>query len=79
MAEKDITGLAVERAARSLGRIREVFNRRVPYGPTKAKLSPVEARRLIQGLSPDAKSRMMMNMGPDKWTELMTELYNGRT
>lgn len=76
--DKDVTGLAVERAARTLGRVKELFNKRVPYGPTRVRMSPVEARRMIQGLSPDAKSRMIMNMGLDKWTELMTELYNGR-
>lgn len=75
--KKDVTGLAVERAAKTLGKIRQLFNERVPYGPTKAQMTPKEARRLIQGLSPEAKSRMMEQMGPDKWVELMTRLYNG--
>ena len=74
--EKDVTGLAVDRASQVLARVRKAFNVRVPYGPSRAKMTPKEARTLIQNMSPEAKSRMMSSMGTEQWAKLMAELYH---
>ena len=73
--EKDVSGLAVERAFQVIQRVKQNFAQRVPYGPTKAKMTPREARRFIQNMEPGLKESFKQRMGPEEWDTLMGRLY----
>lgn len=76
--DKDVTGLAVERAARTLGRVKELFNKRVPYGPNRVSMTSTEARKLLGAMSETGRLSMRRSMGDDAWNKLLESLYNGR-
>ena len=76
--QKDVSRLAVERAIKVIGLVRESIKARMPFGPGKVQLDPKEARLLIQKMSPSAKESLVAAMGSDKWDELMGRLYGGR-
>ncbi len=46
-------------------------------GPQKAKLTPREIRLQLQDMDPATKTKMMQGAGPEEWSRLMEELYNG--
>lgn len=73
--KKDVTGLAVERAAQTVKRVRELFQMRVPYGPTRVKMTPKEARRFWEKMSPEARLRYAQTMGIDEFMEMIGRLY----
>lgn len=73
--DKDITGVAVERAAKVLSRVKTLFNIRVPYGPARAKMTPKEARKFWENLSPDARLRFAQSMGLNEYMDMIGRLY----
>lgn len=76
--QKDVSRLAVERATKMIGLVRESIKKKMPFGPGKVQLEPKEARLLIQKMSPQAKERLVSSMGSDAWDTLMRRLYGGR-
>lgn len=77
MAEKDMSGLAVERVVRMIGELRGHLATQLPYGPKKEKLTAREARRRLQNMPPAQKMDMEKRMGPEEWEIYMEKLYRG--
>lgn len=75
MADKDILRLVVEQTAGVLGRLREQMGKTVPYGPTKMRQTPKEARLELQRMDPYAKAERIAEVGPDEWARMMEKLY----
>lgn len=79
MAKKDVSRLTVERALDKIVRIRERFAARVPYGPSREGLTPAEARKRIESMSPEQRLSFSKQMGTDEFLRMVEELYYGRT
>ena len=75
MPERDITGRVAMRVQKRIERLRARIAVKIPYGPTRSKLSPQELRIQIQNLDPSTKLRMMETAGVDEWNRMMDELY----
>jgi hypothetical protein len=75
MPKYDTTGrgtkLARERFSKAMEHVRE----RVPYGPSKAGMSAKEARKMLQDMPEDARTRLENQMGTEQWNKMMEGLY----
>ena len=77
MAKRDITGEAVTRLRARLGRVQERMSDKITLGPNKQQLTPREIRLELQKMDPATKTRIIQGAGPEEWTRLMENLYNG--
>ena len=74
--KRDVTGMAVEKAAKALARIRQKFQDRVPYGPGKVSMTSAEAKRYLDKLS-QAQADSFKSMTVDEWDSVLRRLYGG--
>jgi hypothetical protein len=81
--EKDITGLAIERAQKTVQGALKEFRRKVPYGPKQIKLTPKEFRRAIKTAAPEDVQAAITKMGTEQFLKVMLgsmkELESGET
>ena len=74
MPEKDISRMTVERAVAVIQRTRAAFRLKMPYGPTKVKLTAREASRLAQKTSPE---QLLGSMSTPDYLRTITEEFYG--
>ena len=65
MAEKDITGRAVERVGEMLVRLKENFQKAVPLGPSQVRFTPDEMRRFMKDAPDDVMAQLVKTLGPE--------------
>lgn len=75
MPDRDMSRVTIEKATRMIELTRAAVKRMIPFGPDKVRMTPREARRFIQGMSPSAKDALFKKMGPDEWDKLMERIY----
>ena len=78
MPDKDVSGVAVELAQAKVARLRSFMKERMPYGPSKVKLSPEEFRRLWDKMLPETRLQMAQSMGYDEFLKQMTGIYHAK-
>lgn len=69
--DKDISRVAVERAAHTIARVKQSVRDTVPYGPTKVKYTPGELRKALQSARPGALQQIMQYLGPEQAMQLL--------
>ena len=69
--DKDISRVAVERAAATLVRVKRAVQGTIPYGPSKVKLTASELRRTLQSSGPDSITRLMQYLGPEQAMQML--------
>ena len=76
MAEQDVTGRAVTRAADMIVKIRSRINAAIPLGPDKTEVTPTELRKTYDQMSPGERAALAASQGG---IEEAMEIMNGPT
>ena len=73
MAERDITGRAVQQSAKIVARVMERIQQKVPLGPGQVKMSQEELKSEIAKMRGEPLLRMVEALGKE---EVMSALRN---
>lgn len=71
MAERDMSGEAVVRAAKIGRLVKKKVSELLPYGPGRVRLTPAEFRKSMRRTSMDTVARVLEQLGPDEFLRLM--------
>lgn len=69
--KKDVTGLALERAVKTIMAARELVRQTISLGPTIGQPSASELQRLLQNPTPGLMRQLVEQLGQDKALELL--------
>tara|TARA_Y100000310_G_C20205934_1_gene589085 strand:- start:387 stop:620 length:234 start_codon:yes stop_codon:yes gene_type:complete len=76
MAERDITGRAVQQSAKIVARVMERVTQKVPLGPGQVKMTPEELKREIAKMRGEPLLRMAEMLGNEETISALRENRN---
>ena len=73
MAERDITGRAVQQSAKVVARVMARVTEKVPFGPGQVKMTPEELRREVAKMRGEPLLRMAELLGNEETLAALKE------